>query len=309
MDPVNPTQSPTVSSAAIPILPPGAMPLRMLLDQAMRSTRTAGRRLYPTLAAVTVLWSASMVLFQVHLMRSIFAEDWLTTCVSYLVMLAVVPVIGLVFAAAQVAALDSLAGRPASIGRGLRFLLRPRRLLTLVGTGVLAFASYMACLLPVLYVGPLLSLVLPVMVEEERTGMAAIERSVRLVGANPFTDFPRNPLVRIAVFLVVAFAISMLGSLVAQMPFEIARQVLFLRHAAAEDPLAAMTSPGALALQGAGGVLGGLVSAAVGLYSAFGMALLFHDTRSRREGADLEAAAALIEAQRAAVAGRGEAPA
>ncbi len=305
MDPVSPAASPAVS----PTLPPGAMPLRMLLDQAMRSTRTAGRRLYPTLAAVTVLWSASMVLFQVHLMRSLLAEDWLSTCGSYLVMLAVMPVIGLVFAAAQVAALDSLAGRPASIGRGLGFLLRPRRLLTLVGAGVLVGASYMACLLPALYVGPLLALVLPVMVEEGRTGMAAIERSVRLVGPNPFTDFPRNPLVRIAVFLVVAMAISMLGSLVAQMPFEIARQVLFLRHAAAEDPLSAMTSPGALALQGAGGVLGGLVSAAVGLYSAFGMALLFHDTRSRREGADLEAAAALIEMQRTGGAGGGEAPA
>lgn len=292
-----------------PILPPGAMPLRMLLDEAARSTRTAGRRLYPTLAAVTVLWSASMVLFQVHLMRSLLAEDWLSTCGSYLVMLAVMPVIGLVFAAAQVAALDALAGRPASIGRGLGFLLRPRRLLTLAGAGVLVGASYLACLVPVLYVGPLLSLVLPVMVEEGRTGMTAIERSVRLAGANPFTDFPRNPLVRIAVFLVVAMAISMLGSLAAQMPFEIARQVLFLRHAAAEDQLAAMTSPGSLALQGAGAVLGGLVSAAVGLYSAFGMALLFHDTRSRREGADLEAAAALIEMQRTGAAGGGEAPA
>lgn len=295
MDPVKPT------------VPLGAMPLRMLLDQAMRSTRTAGRSLYPTLATVTVLWSASMVLFQVHLMRSLLAEDWAMTCGSYLAMFAFAPVIGLVFAGAQVAALDALAGRPASVVRGIRFLLRPRRFVTLIGTGVLVFFSYMACLVPVLYVGPLMALVLPVMVEEDRTGLAAIERSVRLVGANPLDDFPRNPLVRIAVFLVVAMAISMLGSLVAQMPFEIARQVLFLRDAAAEDPLAAMTSPASLALQGAGGVLGGLVSAAVGLYSAFGMALLFHDTRSRREGADLEAAAAEIEAQRSGTGG--EAPA
>lgn len=287
----------------MPPVPPGAMPLRELLDQAMRFTRTAGRRLYPALAAVMVLYAAVMVLFQVHLMQALLAEDFVTVCGAYLAILAVAPVIGMVFAAAHVAALDAVAGRPASIGGGLRFLLKPKRLLTLFGTGVLVVLSYLACLLPALYVGPLLALVLPVMLEEGLTGRAAIERSVRLVGANPLTDFPRNPLVRIAVFLVVAMAISMLGSLVAQVPFEIARQVLFLRGAAAEDPLAAFSSPGALALQGAGGVLGGLVSAAVGLYTAFGMALLFHDTRSRREGADLEAAAAAIEARRAGAAG------
>lgn len=299
MDPLMPAAPPVPP----PPMLPGAMPLRELLDQAMRFTRTAGRRLYPTLAAVMVLYSAVMVLFQMQLMNALIAEDFVTVCGGYLAVFAIAPVVGLVFAAVHVAALDAVAGRPASIGRGLRFLLRPRRLLTLFASGVMVGLSYLACLLPVLYVGPLLALVLPVMVEEDRTGRAAIERSVRLVGANPLTDFPRNPLVRIAVFLVVAMAISMLGSLVAQVPFEIARQALFLRDAAVEDPLAAFNSPGALALQGAGALFGGLVSAAVGLYTAFGLALLFHDTRSRREGADLEAAAAAIEARRAGTAG------
>lgn len=296
MDPVSP---PVVPGPALP----GAMPLRVLLDEAARATRTVGRRLYPTLAAFTLLSSSLILVFQVPMMRGLLEGDLTGTCAFYAAVLVMVPVSGLVYSAAGVAALDGLAGRPASIGRGLRFVLRPRRLATLVGVGILVLCAYMACFFPVLYVGPLMALVLPAMVEEGRTGMAAIERSVRLVGPNPFVDFPRNPLVRIAVFVVVAFAIYMLGSLVAQMPFEIVRQVMVLRDAAAEDPIAAMTSPPSLALQAGGVIFGSLASAAVTLYAMFCLALLFHDTRNRREGADLEAAAERIERQRAAAAG------
>jgi hypothetical protein len=207
----------------------------------------------------------------------------------------------------QVAALDAVAGRPVSIGRAWGFILRPRVLLTLIGTGVMVMGAYLCCFLPALYVWPLLSLTLPVMVEEGRVGADAIGRGARLVGPDPFETFPRNPLVRLLVFMVVTMAISFLGSLLVQVPFQIAQQILILRQAAGEEALSAMTSPGAIALQATGAVLGALVSTVVGLYAVFGIALLYHDTRNRREGADLEAAAAALASLRPPAPAGGEA--
>ena len=277
--------------------PPGVLPLRVLLDEAMRLLRAHFRRLYPPFAAFFVALGGLSVVFQIGYFEGLLRADLVAGCGSFAALLAVSAVLGLGYMALQVAALDAVAGRPVSIGRAWGFILRPRVLLTLVGTGVMVLGAYLCCLVPALYVWPLLSLTLPVMVEEGRTGADAIARGARLVGPDPFANFPRNPLVKLLVFMVVAMAISFLGSLLVQVPFQIAQQILILRQAAAEEALSALTSPGAVALQAAGAVLGALVSTAVGLYAVFGIALLFHDTRNRREGADLEAAAAALAAQ------------
>ena len=278
--------------------PVGVMPVRVLLDEAMRRLRANLRRLFPPFAAVFMVLGGLTVVLQVAMMEGMMRGDLASGCGGMAAMYAVVAVMTFVYAPMTVAALDAVAGRPVSIGRAWRFVLRPRVLLTLIGTGVLVLGAYMCCLLPALYVWPLLSLTLPVMVEEGRFGADAIGRGAGLVGTNPFEDFPRNPLIRLLVFMVVTAAISFAGTLVVQVPFEIARQFLVLRQAAAEEALTAMTSPGALALQATGTVLGSLVTTVVGLYSVFGIALLYHDTRNRREGADLEAAAAELAALR-----------
>jgi hypothetical protein len=287
--------------------PVGVMPVRVLLDEAMRRLRANLRRLFPPFAAVFMVSGGLTVVFQIGWMEGLMQGDWATGCGSLAAMYAVLAAMGFAYAAMQVAALDAVAGRPLSIGRAWRFVFRPRVLLTLIGTGVLVFGAYMCCLIPALYVWPLLSLTLPVMVEEGRFGADAIGRGARLVGPNPFEDFPRNPLIRLLVFMVVTVAISFAGALVVQVPFEIARQLLVLRQAAAEEALSAMTSPGAVALQATGAVLGSLVTTVVGLYAMFGIALLYHDTRNRREGADLEAAAAELAALRGPAPVNGEA--
>jgi hypothetical protein len=286
--------------------PPGVMPLRVLLDEAMRLLRAHFRRLYPPFAAVLVAYGGLSVVLQLGWIEGLTSGDLASGCASLAGLFAVSALAGLAYAAMQVAALDAVAGRPVAVGRAFRFILRTRVFVTLVGTGVLVIGAYFCCLLPVLYVWPLLSLTLPVMVEEGRTGADAIARGARLVGPDPFDHFPRNPLVKLLVFMAVAMAISLLGSLLVQLPFEIARQILFLRQAAAEEALSALTSPGAVALQAAGVVLGSLVTTMVGLYMMFGIALLFHDTRNRREGADLEAAAAALAALRPPAPAGGE---
>jgi len=286
---------------------PGVMPVRVLVDEAMRCLRANLRRLFLPFAAVFMVLGGLTVVLQAGMMEGMVQGDLASGCGAMAATYAVIAVMMFVYAPMTVAALDAVAGRPVSIGRAWRFALRPRVFFTVVGTGVMVLGSYMCCILPILYVGPLLSLTLPVMVEEGRFGADAIGRGARLVGSNPFADFPRNPLVRLLVFGVVTMAISFLGTLVVQMPFEILRQFLFLRQAAAEEAIATMTSPGSLALQATGAVLGSLVTTVVGLYGVFGVALLFHDTRNRREGADLEAAAAELAALRPPLPGRGEA--
>lgn len=302
------TPGETVPGAATPgATPPGVMSVRVLLDEAMRRLRAHLRRLYLPFAAVFVALGGVMVVAQVKAVEGMARGDLVSCSVGFAALYAVIAVMALPYAAMQVAALDAVAGRPVSIGRAWRFIFRWRVLLTLVATGVMVLGAYACCFLPALYVWPLLALTLPVMVEEGRFGTDAIGRGARLVGANPLETFPRNPLVRLLVFMVVTMAISFLGSLLVQVPFEIARQIVFLRQAAAEEALSAMTSPGAVALQTAGVVLGSLVSTVVGLYAVFGIALLFHDTRNRREGADLEAAAAALAALRPPAPAGGEA--
>lgn len=278
--------------------PVGVMPVRVLLDEAMRRLRAHLRSLFPPFAAIFMVLGGLTVLVQVGMMERMASGDLASGCGAVAAMYLVIGVMTFVYAPMTVAALDAVAGRPVSIGRAWRFVLRPRVLLTVIGTGVLVLAAYLMCFFPALYVWPLLALTLPVMVEEGRLGADAIGRSATLVGTNPFEDFPRNPLIRLLVFMVVSAAISFAGTLVVQVPFQIAQQVLVLRQAAAEEALSAMTSPAALTLQATGALLGSLVTTVVGLYSVFGIALLYHDTRNRREGADLEAAAAELAALR-----------
>ncbi len=58
-------------------------------------------------------------------------------------------------------------------------------------------------------------------------------------------------------------------------------------------------------LQVPGAVLGSLAEVAVTLYLSFGLTLLYFDLRRRKEGDDLEAAVAALEARAGVPAGSG----
>lgn len=191
-----------------------------------------------------------------------------------------------------VAALDAVAGRPVSLRRGFRTVLRPHILLTLLAVGVVVMFSFLMCLLPALYVVPASTFVLPAMVEEERRGIDAWKRSLDLVHFHPTGRFLDSPLLQTGVLLFVGFLLSSVATMVVQWPFVIAQQILIFRDAASgalADPHTMMSNTGWW-LQVPAQVLGAMTTAMAWLYWTFGVALLYREIRRRREGRDLEEA-------------------
>jgi len=147
-------------------------------------------------------------------------------------------------------------------------------------------ASMLCCCLPVLYVGPLLSFVSTIMVDEGRFSTDALRRSADLANYDAGQGFFERPIVKVFLMLLIGVLISyMLGLLVA-LPFQIPMYVdMFRKAASGEDTLQSM--PRWLWLQVPAQFLNILVSTAVYVYISFGVALLFYDTRGRKEGVDL----------------------
>ncbi|MEM7482650.1 MAG: hypothetical protein AAF481_15845 [Acidobacteriota bacterium] len=273
---------------------------RVLLDEAFKVTRRHLGQLYLPFALPLALAAVSMVALQGWMMQGM-TEDYESfnlafTCGVFGLIFVAALSTGVVYFAMSVAAYDAVAERPVGLWRSYLYLFKPRVFGTALLLGLLLLLSYICCILPLLYVAPLLSFTFGAMIEEDRFGTAAIQRSAQLAGTNPLDNFPHNPLVRAFALLVVGMAISTGLSLLIQLPFEVLRQVLFLRDLDTfGDPMAAFSHPGAVALQLAGSLLGSLASSVLSLYLCFAGAMLFHDTRRRREGADLESALDALE--------------
>jgi hypothetical protein len=113
-------------------------------------------------------------------------------------------------------------------------------------------------------------------------------RSWKLVKYNPQKKFLSNTATKVFVLYLVTLLISWLVSLVIQMPFSAIQGV-----AAARDVSAGQAGSLTAAVhwtQIPSQMLGQLVSTAVGIYGAFGVALLYFDVVRRKEGSDLAAA-------------------
>jgi hypothetical protein len=192
------------------------------------------------------------------------------------------------FSALQVASVDAVAGRPVNMTRAWLFTLRPPVLLTLLVVYFLGFVSLMMCFVPALYVVPVLSLVLPVMVEEDRRGIDAIRRSVGMAHSNPTGRLQDSGFAQLLALMVIGTVINYAISLVAQGPFVVIQQILVFRNAASGDPVseAAVLSE-LLWLQVPAQIVGAFASVAVWLYWTFGLAMLYRELRRRREGGDL----------------------
>lgn len=271
--------------------PPGPMPFRLLLDEAMRMTRRHFRAIYPSVAIpLAILVTATSAVQAVFFSRITGGYDplrspFLTPQILILSLLVTV-VLVLGYSAMQVAALDATAGRPVDMGRAWRFVVQGRVLGTLILWCAASFLSLLCCLLPAVYVIPLLSYVPPVMVEEGRFGFAAFSRSAELTQYNPSRQFTQYPLVKVFVLLFVGLILSYVVQLLVSLPFQIPMYVDMFRGAATgEDMLQRM--PRWMWLQVPAQFLSALTGVAVYLYVCFGIALLFNDTRGRKEGTDL----------------------
>ncbi|HVR96898.1 MAG TPA: hypothetical protein VMW27_09805 [Thermoanaerobaculia bacterium] len=270
----------------------GTMPFRILLDEAIRLARQHALAILPTVAVPVAVLSAILGGLQVWMIGdpSKMADPrraLASSCGLLLVAMVFVLFMLIAYTAMQVAALDATAGRPVDMGRAWRTAARPGMLGTLILQGLAVFASALACLFPMFYVFPLLSFSVPAAAEEGLFGTRALARSANLTQHNPQRNFWSTPLVKVLVLWVIGTALSYAVSILISLPLGVLVGFDALRKGAAgqEPDLTAWIWP-----QVGTNFVSGLVTTAVYLFFVFGTALLFFDTRNRREGTDLAAA-------------------
>ncbi|MEO6193111.1 MAG: hypothetical protein ABIS20_08895 [Thermoanaerobaculia bacterium] len=272
---------------------PGPMPFRFLLDEAVWQARRHFRAIYPAIAIPVTLLATAVAVAQAvwfgKLKQDLGSLGTPFLNPGYLGLILVYSALLMVaYNTLQVAAFDAVAGRPVDLRRAWRFTLRGRVLGTLVLWYVATLASVFCCCLPALAVAPLLVLVPAVMADEGRFGFQALSRSARLTGYFPPGRWWESPLVKALLLLMVSILLIYLAGLLVSLPFQVPLYIgMFRRAAAGEDITQGFSS--LVWLQVPAQFLSSLASTAVYLYFSCGIALLFHDTRGRREGSDLRA--------------------
>ncbi|MEW6366903.1 MAG: hypothetical protein AB1714_19930 [Acidobacteriota bacterium] len=285
-------------TASLPIGQP--VPFRMLIDDAMKLARRHFRAIYLPVAVPLAVMAAVQVVAQVKWMA--WAQSPRTDVAPFLVrfmlpmiliLLVYLLIYVLAYIAMLVAATDAVMGRAIDMKRAWRFPFQWRVQGTLLRAGVLIFLSFLLLFFPGLYVSLLYSFIVPVMVEENTFGSAALRRSSRLVKYNPRRRFVDNPMVKVFAIFFLGWILAYAVSMVVQIPLIITQQVLMFRSIAEGQAM----EPGALMerllwLQVPSNVLGVLAYTAVNLYTSVCLVLFFVDVRRRKEGRDIEAALA-----------------
>jgi hypothetical protein len=273
----------------------GLMPIGLLVDEAARLTLLHLGTVYRPFAPVIVLTTALMVAGQQLYLNGLATMTVESAACGTVVLALTVMLLGygaliVTYVAMGAAAVDAAAGRPVSVSESWRFAKRPAAVGTLIFAGICIFASAMACLVPVLYVGPILSLVIPVMLVEGRFGTAALSRSVELVRYNPSGGAAGSGVLRALLLMVAWWLVASLFAIPAQLPFRIGQMFLMFRDLAGSDvPVFNQTSLGYVTLELGAAVVGGAASALSSLFVSLGTALFYFDCRRRREGDDLAA--------------------
>ncbi len=269
---------------------------RLLIDRVLEPARRHFRRVFLPIAVPLAATGMLATLLQIGWLKTLMGGGDLGQVLPmiggiFLLVAAILAVYGLGFSALTVASLDAVAGRPVAMGRAWTSVIRPRVFGTLIVVAVCTFLSLTMCLLPVLYVAPILAFTLPVMIEEQRYGWAAIRRSAELAHYNPTSRWVDSAWLQILVLLLIGLVISYAVSFTVQMPFVAAQQLMIFRDAAAgqvTDPATLMS--GMLWLQAPAQVLSAFATAATWLYWTFGISLLYREIRRRKEGDDLRQA-------------------
>jgi hypothetical protein len=270
------------------------MPLTTLLDEALRQTRVHFRSIFPAVALPVALLTTLVAVVQAVSIKDLLGGGmqqmsplamWNPLVIVTALLLTFLAT--LAYVAGQMAALDALAGRPVDMKRAWAFAARPAVWGTCLLLGLAVIASFVLCILPVLYVGPLLSFVVPVMAAEGRFGPGALSRSAELARFNPSRQLGEHPIVKILLLMLVTTLISYMAGLVVALPFQIPMFIDLFRKAMSgqEDVTGVMARW--IWLQVPAQFLSALARMAIYIYSAFGIALLFSDVRGRKEGIDL----------------------
>ncbi|HEV2856556.1 MAG TPA: hypothetical protein VHC97_27460 [Thermoanaerobaculia bacterium] len=268
---------------------PGPMPFRLLIDEALRQARRHFRILYLPVAVPVAVSSTLVAVTQALWFSRLTASPAAFGMTPGIYLLALIN-LGLLMVAFMVlltGAMDALTGQPIDMKKAWSFALRGRILGTLLLCYVGAIASLFCCCFPALFVVPLLSFVPPVMVAEDRSGFDGISRSSELnLYLPPGGGFFDRPLFKVLLFLLVGLLISYAVGLLVALPFQLPMWIdMFRKAASGEDTLQGMSRW--IWLQVPAQFLNALVSTAIYLYIAFGVSLLYFDTRGRKEGSDL----------------------
>ncbi len=272
-------------------------PFRYLIDRVPNAARPHVRKLYFPIAVPLMVVGLLTIVFQSSLMSNLvsdpesFGQAGFAFGGFLMLVIGLVAVYMLAFTAVMVGSTDAVYGHPVNMFRAWRFPLRPSVLATLFLIGFANVVAVMMCLLPILYVGPILAFVLPVMIVEGKVGFAAIRRSVELAHFNPTGRWTDGAFLKILAFMVVGMTISYALTLTVQLPFTVVQQVIFFRDMAAGatmDPAQMMA--GTLWLQVPLQIFTALATAATWLYWGFGIAMLYREVRRGKEAEDLRRA-------------------
>jgi hypothetical protein len=275
------------------------IPLKVLIDEAVRLLRRNFSTLYPSIAIPLALLLVPLTFLYIQRFTSLTSfprerlepSDLILTFVGVgLSFGALMAVHYAAWGACILASMDAASGRTIQMSKSWLWMLRPRVIWTLLLSSLAVMGSSLFCLLPGIYVGFLMSFVAPVMAEEGRFGVSALKRSAQLLHFRSRLSVGDNPIVKAFVLVMVAYVLASAVSMVVQMPFALMQQLFLIRRASegqAPDPAALLEAMAWFQIPGT--ALGALSTAAVYLYINLGVALLFLDVRKRREGADLEA--------------------
>lgn len=269
---------------------PGPMPFRLLIDEAIRQARRHFRVLYLPVAlpvaALATLIPVAQALWFPGLMKG--DPDAVLGMLPgfYLLLFVYVGIAMVAYMALQVGVIDALNGRTVDMKRAWAFALQGRVLGSLILWYAAILVCFVCCCLPALYVGPLLSFVPPVMVDEGRFGSEALRRSIELAHYPTGPGFFDRTAFKVLLLLIVGVVLSYVVGVVVALPFQIPMWIFMFRDSAAGgDPLQSVSS--LLWLQVPAQFLNALASTAVYVYMSFGIALFFYDARGRKEGVDL----------------------
>lgn len=286
-----------------PLTPP--IPFRLLIDEAVKITRRHFRSIYFAVAIPIALFSVVSLFAQLKWLHDIFqitrTRAGLAEIFSSFLPLAGAAMVHMTLltigvGAMLAASMDAVAGRPVDMKRRWLFMLRPKVIGTSLLCGLLVLVGFLFCLFPGIYIGLLLSFVIPVMVEENLFGMGAMRRSAQLVRHNPHRRFVEHPMVKVFALGFLGWLLGYVVGVVVQLPLIVVQQIIIFREVAEQGPNLDPSEvfQRTIWLQIPSNVLGVLAYMAINLYMCMCIVHLFHDVRRRKEGADLEAAIAEI---------------
>jgi hypothetical protein len=278
-------------------VPAEPMPFRVLLDEAMKLMRRHFGAIYLSVAIPLAVIAALSLAVQLRWMTTMTAArgmrpDIAASCFGFvLTLLLALLVQGLSYSVLTAACVDGAMGRPIRMGAKWSFVVQPGTLGTLF-LSFLAVAAGLVCLfLPGLYIALHLSFVIPVMAVEGLRGGSALGRAWRLAKFNPHRRFFDNPATKIFVLYLVGALLAYAVSFLIQLPFTAMQGYRVARTIASGHAANAQAFLGrALWWQIPSAILSSLVSTAIGVYTSFGLVLLYLDVVRRKEGGDLAAA-------------------